>query len=34
MRMTQTPWFSRELLDVIQDQQFYADCVMARETAL
>jgi len=34
MRMTQTPWFSRGLLDVIQDQQFYADCVRERETAL
>jgi hypothetical protein len=34
MRMTQTPWFSRGLLDVIQDRQFYADCVRARETAL
>ena len=34
MRMTQMPWFGRGLLDVIQDQQFYADCVRARETAL
>jgi len=33
MRATQTPWFSRELLEVIQDQQFYNQCVRARTGA-
>jgi hypothetical protein len=33
MRATQTPWFSRGLLDVIQDQQFYNQCVRARTGA-